>query len=278
MVRAVTTVVVGIGMAAITAVGSRADGAWIDVPHAKLRLRAASNAEKKSASAVLEVQLASGWKTYWRMPGDAGVPPSFDWAGSENVADVTVHYPAPIGMPDQGGIAVGYKNAVVFPIDVAIKSVGQSSSLKLDFAFGVCRDICIPVEIKLSAPIEPANTVVIADHRAGMAKVPAVVSLADAAKRAPALAAMRADFGGDAPKLIFETRGAEDVFVEAPDGLFVPLARKVAGEAAGAATFEVDLSKLPDVKELPGKRLRLTIVGPAIANRRAIEATWQLPK
>ena len=43
--------------------------------------------------AALRITLAPGWKTYWRAPGEAGIPPRFDWTGSDNLSAVTVHWP-----------------------------------------------------------------------------------------------------------------------------------------------------------------------------------------
>ena len=72
--------------------------------------------------AGVEISMADGWKTYWRNPGDAGgVPPYFDWAGSENVAAVKVLYPAPSRMADASGESIGYKKAVVLPVEVTAK-------------------------------------------------------------------------------------------------------------------------------------------------------------
>ena len=59
-----------------------------------------------------------GWKTYWRMPGDAGIPPQFDWSGSQNVKSVEVLWPAPQRFIDSGGETVGYKDRVVFPLRI----------------------------------------------------------------------------------------------------------------------------------------------------------------
>src|SRR5712671_1811022 len=79
----------------------------------------------------LDLTLDQGWKTYWRMPGDAGVPPQFDWAGSNNVRSVTVLWPAPTRFADDGGETVGYKNRVVFPLDVIAEDAGMPIALKL---------------------------------------------------------------------------------------------------------------------------------------------------
>src|SRR5258708_4893895 len=63
----------------------------------------------------IEIRLSRGWHTYWRYPGDAGVPPRFDFAGSQNVKAVEVLWPAPPRLPEAGLTALGYARAVVFP-------------------------------------------------------------------------------------------------------------------------------------------------------------------
>ena len=67
---------------------------WVTVQASKVRLVAGWRGTEVIAG--VELQLGDGWKTYWRSPGDAGgVPPFFDWSGSENVKDTAVLYPAP---------------------------------------------------------------------------------------------------------------------------------------------------------------------------------------
>src|SRR5262245_42839364 len=71
--------------------------AWTEVHGSKLRLIAGPATDStKGYLAGVEIVLAEGWKTYWRMPGDAGVPPQFNWDGSTNTAAIDVFYPAPI--------------------------------------------------------------------------------------------------------------------------------------------------------------------------------------
>ena len=96
--------------------------------------------------AGLDITLDNGWKTYWRMPGDAGVPPEFRWDLSRNVADVKVYWPAPARYIDAGGETVGYKDHVIFPLDVMLKDSAAPAMLALDLFFAVCEDICIPAE------------------------------------------------------------------------------------------------------------------------------------
>ena len=62
--------------------------------------------------AAVEIALDRGFKTYWRHPGEAGLPPAFDWSGSANLAAVEVLWPAPRRFQDAGGVSYGYEGGV----------------------------------------------------------------------------------------------------------------------------------------------------------------------
>jgi DsbC/DsbD-like thiol-disulfide interchange protein len=135
--------------------------------------------------AALRVRLAPGWKTYWRAPGEAGIPPAFDWSGSRNVAAVTPHFPVPHVFWQNGMRSVGYGGEVILPLVVAPLAAGEPMRLSGRIEMGVCEDICIPVSFDLTGdlPLEGAADPAIA---AAMAARPvggeeaAVVELADA--------------------------------------------------------------------------------------------------
>ena len=172
--------------------------------------------------------LAEGWKTYWRMPGDAGVPPVFDWAGSTNVASVKVLYPAPSRMKEpaaetdrlQGLRAVSGRGDAAGP--------EKPVELKLLLEFGICREICIPGERRSAWRFR---------HRALAGAPPSAILAALSACRGrrrrrrkgdPELKSIAGDLDGPAPRLAFEARfagGAKDgdLFIEAPEGIYVPL-------------------------------------------------------
>lgn len=105
--------------------------------------------------AALELRLAPGWKTYWRAPGDLGIPPRFDWRASRNLAGVEVEWPTP-EMIDQGGMtAIGYHGTVILPLRVLPKA-GGAVTLSGSVDIGVCRDVCIPLTLDLAADL-PAS-------------------------------------------------------------------------------------------------------------------------
>ena len=105
--------------------------------------------------AGVQIRLDPGWKTYWRTPGDSGVPPSFDWSGSKNLKEAQVLYPAPRRFADASGTAIGYEDEVVFPIKITPERPDEPVELKLNVDYGLCKTLCIPNEASLSIELPP---------------------------------------------------------------------------------------------------------------------------
>ncbi len=98
---------------------------------------------------ALHLTMAPGWKTYWRSPGDAGIPPSFNWSGSENLRAVRFHWPRPHVFTVNGLQTVGYKGELVLPIEVIPTDPSLPVRLKATVDLGVCDDICVPANLSL---------------------------------------------------------------------------------------------------------------------------------
>jgi len=140
-----------IGLVIVTsslAMEARAQDAspWQRSGHAAVRLLAGS----RSGSVLLggvAMQLEQGWKTYWRNPGDSGVPPRFDFSKSDNVEAVTVLWPAPTKFDDgAGGHSLGYHNQIVLPLRIVAKNADKPVTLRASVNYAVCEKLCIPVE------------------------------------------------------------------------------------------------------------------------------------
>jgi DsbC/DsbD-like thiol-disulfide interchange protein len=241
--------------------------AWAEGHNSRARLVAGHVAGQVAGVGLagVEVQMPEGWKTYWRNPGDAGgVPPSFDWSKSENLAGVEVLYPAPKRFTDRAGDTVGYKGTVVFPVRLTPKDPAKPIDLRLTLDYGVCKDICIPAEALLSLAVEPQQAgETSAELAAALDRVPAP----EATRRPgdPQFKHAAIDRGGEKPRLVLEAEfpgGTEhaDIFVDAPPGLYLPLPRKIADDGAGHATFAVDLSDGVKPEDLKGQTLKATII------------------
>ncbi|MFD1912699.1 protein-disulfide reductase DsbD domain-containing protein [Halodurantibacterium flavum] len=101
--------------------------------------------------AALDLRLQEGWKTYWRAPGDAGIPPHFDWAGSENLGSVAFHWPVPDVFDQNGLRSVGYHDALVLPMEVTPLDPTKPVLLRAKVDLGICEAICMPVSLRFEA-------------------------------------------------------------------------------------------------------------------------------
>ncbi len=103
--------------------------------------------------AGLRITLAPGWKTYWRAPGDAGIPPIFSFTGSQNIQAVAPHWPVPEVFDSNGVQTIGYHDGVVFPLTVFSKTPDQPMQITGQIDLGVCEEICIPVSLDFDATL-----------------------------------------------------------------------------------------------------------------------------
>lgn len=107
---------------------------------------------RRFAAVILD--LAPGWKTYWRHPGETGIPPRFDYGGSRNVAAVTVHWPEPEVFTDATGLrSLGYAERMVLPLEIRPQRPEDPVFLSSRAAIGLCSEICLPVDLALSAEL-----------------------------------------------------------------------------------------------------------------------------
>jgi DsbC/DsbD-like thiol-disulfide interchange protein len=218
--------------------------------------------------AGVEITLDPGTKTYWRTPGDSGVPPAFDWSKSSNVADVAVSWPAPLRFPDGNGFSIGYKAGVVFPLLVKPKVTGQPVRLGLHLDYAVCDQICIPAKadawLGLSrSPSDPAAAAAIARFRATVPQASAaglslVIDGVDKVGQWPVVM-LKAQVDAGQPA---------DLFAEGPDAHWtLPLPEPV--DSAGAIRrFKLTLDGAPRGTDPLGHALTFTLV----SGNRALEA------
>ena len=108
--------------------------------------------------AGLRLTLAPGWKTYWRAPGDAGIPPAFNWRGSENIDAAEFHWPVPEVFRLNGMQSIGYTGQVVIPIELTPTDPGQPARIAGEIEIGVCEEICVPVHLRFDTALTDTTT------------------------------------------------------------------------------------------------------------------------
>lgn len=113
--------------------------------------------DARSVSVALDIALGDGWKTYWRSPGEVGIPPQIDWTGSENIADVEMLWPAPKRFRAFGIENFGYDTEVAFPLRVTLERPGTPARLNAAVNLLVCSDICVPEIFDLTLTLDPGT-------------------------------------------------------------------------------------------------------------------------
>lgn len=104
-----------------------------------------------SRVAAIEFRLQPGWKTYWRSPGDSGLPPEFAWDGSTNLGRIILHWPAPEAIPSGDALALGYHDRLVLPFTAVPADPARPVDLAVAVDFGLCKDICVPAHVTMRA-------------------------------------------------------------------------------------------------------------------------------
>ncbi|MET0868666.1 MAG: protein-disulfide reductase DsbD domain-containing protein [Pseudorhodoplanes sp.] len=251
--------------------------AWDGDTRAGIRLIGGAQVTEAGSTllrAGAEIRLSPGWKTYWRYPGDSGVPPNFDFGKSENVKSVTVQWPAPQRIVDSEGITIGYKTGVVFPLNVVPLDPNKPVMLRMKLDYAICEKLCVPAQGQAELSIKAGGTLASAIAAAEKA-VPRARELG--ADSPLAVKKVTREDGGKLPRILVDVAapaGAKiDLFAEGPSQDWaLPVPEMVEGAPAGLQRFAFALDGLPPGANPKGAELKLTVV----AGSEAIETTFRL--
>jgi len=212
----------------------------------------------RSGEAGVEIRLAPGAITYWRDPGDAGLPPVFDFAGSDNLAQVRPLFPAPTRIAEAGGgEAFGYERGVVLPLDIKPLDAARPVTLALKLNYAVCEKICVPAQASLKLALRGDD---------GSPYAPAIARARAQAPLPRVWPLPGAELTGQDDKtwrlcLPAQSGGARDIFIEPPERWWFE-AKAQSGAVNDRDCFSIVLREKPEGAALPAF-VRLTITGGA---------------
>jgi DsbC/DsbD-like thiol-disulfide interchange protein len=225
--------------------------------------------------AGIEIRLKPGWHTYWRYPGDAGVPPRFDFSASKNVEAVELLWPAPQRLPEAGLIAIGYDRDVILPLRVTPQDRRKPVTLQLRLSYAICEKLCVPAEAKAELVLAGGQASQDVPLAAAEARVPKKLALGEG--QALAIRAVRREEGLDRPRLMVDVAAASgrtvDLFAEGPTAQWsLPLPAAIEGATAGLRRFAIELDGAPPGDVYEGALITLT----AVVDGEAIEVPIRL--
>src|SRR5215813_599627 len=246
---------------------------WSEDVRSAIRLIAGSNkADDSVLRAGIEVKLRPGWKTYWRYPGDSGVPPHFDFSGSENLKAATVLYPAPHLFTDETGQTLGYKDSVIFPLVVSPLDPGKPVQLRLKIDYAVCEKLCVPAEGHAELTLSASDSALDSALAAAEARVPKQVTAAQLGltvrrvkdEKKPLVAV---DMGSPNGSPI-------ELFAEGPTPQWaLPIPKRSQVAPPGRAQFDFELDGMPPGVD-PKGQIDLTFT--VVTGERAVEVKTHL--
>jgi suppressor for copper-sensitivity B len=261
---------------------TQAAGPWAEHELVRARLISAITATGTASSVPvgLELDVKPGWKTYWRSPGDAGFPPSIDFAAQPGVAAADMRYPAPQRFSLFGLETFGYHDTVVFPTTLTLQTPGTALSLRPHLDVLVCEEICVPVSLDLALDL-PAGAAKPSDEAQMLARWAARVPVAPAAAglQLDAIttdAPDAADGGAVVVSVSAQTPlTAPDAVIEAPPGWSFGAPALRFADARHSATLTLPITQRPEPQaRLDGTVVTVTIVDDA----RAVETTATVAK
>ena len=233
---------------------------WQEDDHSSVRLLAGSRSGTTLFGGIA-FRLAPGWKTYWRTPGDSGVPPRFDFSKSDNIDGITILWPAPTAFDDgAGGTSLGYKGDVVLPLRIVAKSSDRPVTVRATINYAVCEKLCVPVDADVELAFNSVASSQDAILFAALDSVPKPATIGDA------LPVTIRDVKRDGARVIVDVAAPEgqaiNLYVEGPTPDWALPVPKQLNNAGTERRFAFDLDGLPPGARPEGAALRLTLVGP----------------
>lgn len=133
------------------------DGPWV---HPRLTADRASVAPGETFYIALHQDIAPGWHTYWRNPGDSGLPTELDLTLPEGWTVGEIVWPAPKAYPLGPLTNYGYSNAVTLPVPVTVPADAAPGRIEIPAyaSWLVCEDICVPEDAQLTLTLDVGDS------------------------------------------------------------------------------------------------------------------------
>lgn len=134
-----------------------AESPWASAEQIQAKLLSAHEtigSDQTTINAALQTRLAPGWHSYWRNPGESGLPPKIHWEDSSNIKSIEMLFPGPKRFQELDLTTFGYDGDVMYPLDITLKEAGKAATLDLTLETMVCKDICLPVTLPLKLKIK----------------------------------------------------------------------------------------------------------------------------
>ncbi|MGI9352625.1 MAG: protein-disulfide reductase DsbD domain-containing protein [Rhizobiaceae bacterium] len=230
---------------------------WQDLGGGKARLLTVLDPTSGKVRAAVEVKLEPGWTTYWRYPGSSGIPPVFDFSGSNGFQADKVAFPAPELLGNGQLKYAGYKKSVTFPVDGKVFP-GINAEINLELLIGVCAEICIPAQAKMKITSDELEQ---SDPLANQIILLAKKAVPEPTDPDDVLISTSVRNDGNLMILIHNKveGGIPELFVEGPADWYLQPA-KLVSQGNNKSLFALNVSNAPEGSDILAEKLVYTLV------------------
>ncbi len=228
----------------------------------------------------VRIEPRPGWKTYWRAPGESGLPPVFTFRVHDNADQPQILWPAPKRLMLQGLESYGYDGPVIFPFYVRPQDASKQIQLEVQVDYAVCLDICVPEQAVLHLILPPGAAHATPDRealQAALARVPhqqhekspyRIQTAYVQQNGAQAILVVQAEArqGFSAPDMFAD--GPADLLFAAPQISYLSNRRQ--------ADFRLAVTQLDPAQPLIGQTVTLTLADGEIAVEKQVKLAEQV--
>jgi DsbC/DsbD-like thiol-disulfide interchange protein len=126
---------------------------WQSVaPDVSIRLISAGHVTPDGKTLVaLEIDMPPNTKTYWRVPGETGLPVNLDFSASSGIAGYDMLWPYPQRETKANMLDYVYYGHTVLPIELSVSD--EAAMVDMTAILGICSEICVPAQLRLNLPV-----------------------------------------------------------------------------------------------------------------------------
>ena len=260
IIKKMCGVIICVVICSIAAVANAEVSEWEHNDGAKIRLIATNDKQTGKMLAGIQINMKYGWKTYWKNPGEAGIPPALKLDKSENLKNIKVSLPTPQLFNDK---SIGYKNNVVFLVEAEPVIRNKNSVVRVEGLIGVCEKICIPTEFDITLETNPNNEDQKVREIIRNAKTKLPKSPTDNQK------IISAEYDNQTNKIIVQAVTPEDtkdvgLFVKNPDNWYMShgkiIEKNRGNDSSEIQVFEIQIYDVPEDVDVSETEVEYTLV------------------
>lgn len=261
--------VTALAVAAVLTAAASAHAAhtdWAVNEGGRMRLILLEGGAEGGYQAALQIEPKPGWITYWREPGDSGIPPQVTVAPGSPYHLEGMAFPVPVRMDDGSLRDVGYDGPVTLLMRFSGPPPGgPAAPLDATAFIGLCKNICIPfqADFSVSPPVQTdvEDALVIAEAKSRLPEGPSATFSVRGFSLAEDHKTLHLDLS------LPETEERPQLFVTGPAGTLL-MDYEVVAPTPGRLSVTMPVERLPKGYD-PSGRVWLLL---AKAGTRAMEA------